>query len=136
MGATETVATLPASLVDAPSSYGLHFRIAVTGAQNTLASYLPSSVIPTIPVPSTRVGPGSTLTYKFGYVDLQAETDPGTAQVRVTYDGQTAPTTTLGFVVPGQPGLMRIPIDPSLVKLIVSAGTVYVQVYLGIVAMG
>ena len=133
----EQVATTPAPLTTAPSGSTLHYRIAVTNVAATLESLLTGGVIPRILVPTTRVSPQSILTYKFGFVDLQSETDPGTTQIRVTYDGQTAPTSTLGFVIPGQPGIMRAPVDPSNIKIIGSAaGPTYVQVYLGITAQG
>jgi len=122
------VGTQPAQLVRAPSGGSLYARLAVTGAQNTLLSYLSGGVLPTLAVPG-QTGPGGN-NFVFKGVVLQSETDPGTAQVRYTDDGQTAPTTTLGFVIPGQPSAVTIMCDPQDIKLIASAGTINVQCYL------
>ena len=133
----EQVAVTPAPLTTTPAGSTLHYRIAVTNAAATLASLLTGGVIPRILVPTTRVSPQSILTYKFGFVDLQSETDPSTTSIRITYDGQTTPTDTLGFVVPAQPSFLRVPVDPSNIQLKASAaGPTYVQVYLGITAQG
>ena len=96
MGAQALMATTPGTLVRAPSSYGLHYRINVTNGAGgaTLASLLPGGVLPRIPVPNVS-GPAGQI-YTFGYVELQAETDPATIAVRYTCDGQTTPTATVG----------------------------------------
>ena len=135
MGSQSTVATTPAQLVRAPTSYGLHQRITVTNGAGgaTLVSLLSGGVLPAIPVPNIS-GPAN-LQYQIGYVQMQAETDPATVAVRYTCDGQTTPTSTLGFVVPGQPNLVTLPCDPKDIKLISAGANVNIQVYLGITAV-
>lgn len=135
MGAQSHVATYPAQLVRAPSGFGLYFRIAVTNVAASLPSLLPGGTLPAIPPPNIS-GPAGSV-YAFKFVDLQAETDPslGGPYVRYTDDGQTAPTATLGFVVPGQPGFLRIPCDAQDVQLISTGANVNVQVKLGILGI-
>jgi hypothetical protein len=135
VGAQSTVSTVPAQLVRAPAGFGLYFRITVTNAAASLPSLLPGGVLPSIP-PANISGPGGTV-YAFKFVDLEAETDPngGGPYVRYTDDGQTAPTATLGYVVPGQPSFVRIPCDPQDVKLISTGADVKVQVKLGIMGL-
>ena len=130
MGAQSTVATHPAQLVRAPVGFGLYYRITVTGTAATLPSLLPGGVLPTIPV-SNISGPAG-LVYAFKFVDLQSETDPSTVTVRYTDDGQTTPTATLGFVVPGGASFVRIPCDAQDIKLISTGANVNIQVKLGI----
>ena len=130
MGASQIVATTPATEVGAPATYSLHQRITVTNGAGgaTLASLLTGGVIPAIPVPNRQDG----AIYSFGYVDFQSETDPATVAVRFTRDGQTTPTATLGFLVPGGPSIGRVPVHPSKIKLISTGANVNIQVYLGI----
>jgi hypothetical protein len=133
----QQVTTTPAPLTEVPAGSTLHYRIAVTNAAVTLASLLTGGVVPTIIVPTTKISPQSMLTYKFGFVDLQSEVDPSVVAIRCTFDGQTTPTDTLGFLVPVQPAFLRIPVDPSMIKVKGSgAGPTAVQVYLGITAIG
>lgn len=130
MGATNLVATIPAQLVRAPSGFGLYFRITVTNVAATLPALLPNGVLPSIPPPNVN-GPAGEV-YAFKFVDLQSETDPATITVRYTDDGQTTPTGTLGFVVPGGASFIRIPCDAQDIKLISTGANVNVQVKLGI----
>lgn len=130
MGAREVVAVIPAQLVRAPAGYGLYYRITVTNVAATLPSLLPGGVLPTIPMPNVS-GPAG-LVYSFKFVDLQSETDPSTIGVRYTDDGQTVPTGTLGFLVPGGAGFVRIPCDAQDIQLISTGADVKVQVKLGI----
>ena len=111
----------PAQIVRAPTGSVLYFRIAVPNAVASLVSLLPSGILPLIPVANTT-GPGGNA-YVFRMVQLQSETDPGTAQVRYTADGQTVPSATLGFVVPGQPAMVTIPADPRDISLFATAIT-------------
>ena len=127
----EQVRTLPASLVRAPVGFGLYQRILATTPATTLVSLLAGGVLPVIPIPNIS-GPAG-LNYAFGYVDLQSETDPITITVRYTDDGQTAPTATLGFVVPSGMNWVRIPCHPSDIKLCSAGADVQIQVRLGIV---
>jgi hypothetical protein len=134
VGAQSTVSTIPAQLVRCPAGSVLYFRIAVTGAAATLLSFLPGGVLPTIPVLNVS-GPAGT-NYAFKFTDLQSETDPATAAVRYTDDGQTVPSATLGFIVPGGASFVRIPCDPQDIKLFsVGGGTVNIQVKLGIMGL-
>jgi hypothetical protein len=134
MGAMSHVATIPAQLVRAPSGFGLYQRITVGNAAASLISLLSGGVLPVIPVPNIS-GPAGLL-YSIKYVDLQAETDPLTTIVRYTDDGQTVPTSTLGFVVPGgNSPFLRIPCDPQDIQLISAGGNVMVQVRLGIMGV-
>lgn len=124
---------MPAQLVRAPSGFGLYFRITVTNVAATLPSLLPGGVLPAIP-PSNISGPAGTL-YAFKFVDLQSETDPSTITVRYTDDGQTVPTSTLGFVVPAGAAFVRIPCDAQDIKLISTGANVNIQVKLGIMGL-
>lgn len=135
MGAQSHVATYPAQLVRAPTGFGLYYRITVTNAAGgaTLPSLLPGGVLPAIPVANIS-GPAG-LVYAFKFVDLQSETDPATITVRYTDDGQTAPTATLGFVVPAGASFVRIPADAQDIKLISTGADVKVQVKLGILGV-
>lgn len=130
MGASTHVAVMPAQLVRAPTGFGLYQRITVTNAAATLPSLLAGGVLPTIPVANIS-GPAG-LNYAFKFVDLQSETDPATITVRYTDDGQTTPTATLGFVVPGGASFVRIPCDAQDIKLISTGANVNIQVKLGI----
>lgn len=129
MGATTHVATSPAQLVRAPANSSLYQLITVTNAAAaTLTSLLAGAVIPTIAVPNHP-----NKKYTINYVDLQADIDPLTIAVRYTDDGQTAPTATLGFVLPGGNSTwVRIPTSPDDIQLISTGGDVTVQVRLGI----
>jgi hypothetical protein len=127
----EQVRTLPASLVRAPTGYGLYQRVLATTPATTLVSLLSGGVLPQIPVPNIS-GPAG-LNYVFGYVDLQSEVDPLSVTVRYTDDGQTAPTATLGFVIPGGSGWVRIPCDPNDIQLCSAGVDTQIQVRLGIV---
>jgi len=133
MGAQTHVSTMPAQLVRAPAGFGLYQRITVTSTAATLPSLLAGGVLPTIPVANIS-GPAG-LVYAFKFVDLQAETDPSTVTVRYTDDGQTTPTATLGFVVPGGASFVRIPCDAQDIKLISTGANVNVQVKLGILGL-
>jgi len=119
----------PAQLVRAPSGATLHFRLTVTNTAATLVSLLPNGVLPSI-TPPTANPAGNVFAFKI--VQLQSETDPNTAQVRYTCDGQTTPVigTNKGFVVAGQPGMTTIPCDPQDIQLIASTNPTYVQCYL------
>jgi hypothetical protein len=119
--------------VRAPAGFGLYFRITVTNVAATLPSLLPGGVLPAIPVANVS-GPAG-LVYSLKFVDLQSETDPATIAVRYTDDGQTVPTSTLGFVVPGGASFVRIPCDVQDVKLISTGANVSVQVKLGILGV-
>lgn len=130
MGAQSHVAVYPAQLVRAPSGFGLYYRITVTNVAATLPSLLPGGVLPTIPVANIS-GPAG-LVYAFKFVDLQSETDPSVITVRYTDDGQTVPTSTLGFVVPAGASFVRIPCDAQDIQLISAGADVKVQVKLGI----
>ncbi len=136
MGAQSMVATIPAQLVRAPSGFGLYFRLDVSNAAGgtALSALLPGGILPTIPQANVSGGPRN---YAFKFVDLQAETDPalGGPYVRYTDDGQTAPTSTLGFVIPGQPSFIRIPCDPQDILLISTGANVKVQCKLGIMGL-
>jgi hypothetical protein len=90
-------------------------------------------VLPAIPPPNIS-GPAGSV-YAFKWVDMQSETDPATVIVRYTDDGQTVPTSTLGFVLPGGASWIRIPADPQDVKLISTGVNVSVQVRLGIMGI-
>lgn len=128
MGATATVATTPATLVLAPSSYGLHQVVTIPGgAAVTLVSLLSGGALPVIP-PNPSSPAGSRFT--FGFVDIQVD-DP-TIPVRVTYDSQTAPTATVGFVAASTPAFTRYPVHPSAIQVISTGAAVTAQVYLGI----
>lgn len=131
MGAAQTVATFPGQNVPVPSTYTLHYRIVVTNAAASLASLLTGGVIPAIPAAND-----TTSKYTFGYVQISAETDPsgaGNPKVRFTQDGQTAPTATLGQVIPFEnSGPVTIPSRPEEIKLISTGANVNCQVYLGI----
>lgn len=133
MGAQSHVATYPAQLVRAPAGFGLYYRITVTNVAATLPSLLPGGVLPAIP-PTNISGPAGTV-YAFKFVDLQSETDPSTITVRYTDDGQTVPTSTLGFVVPGGASFIRIPCDAQDIRLISTGADVKVQVKLGIMGL-
>jgi len=130
MAASTVVAVTPATEVGVPASYSLHQRITVTNGAGgaTLTSLLTGGVVPAIPVPNRQDG----AIYSIGYVDLQSETDPTTIAVRFTRDGQTVPTSTLGFVVPGGTSIGRAPVHPDQIKLISTGADVNIQVYLGI----
>ena len=130
MGAQSHVATYPAQLVRAPTGFGLYQRITVTNVAATLPALLAGGVLPTIPVANIS-GPAG-LVYAFKFVDLQSETDPATVAVRYTDDGQTVPTATIGFLVPGGASFVRIPCDAQDVKLISTGANVNIQVKLGI----
>lgn len=130
MGAQSHVSTYPAQLVRAPAGFGLYQRITVTNVAATLPALLSGGVLPTIPVANIS-GPAG-LVYAFKFVDLQSETDPATVAVRYTDDGQTAPTATLGFLVPGGASFVRIPCDAQDIKLISTGANVNIQVKLGI----
>ena len=130
MGAQSHVSTYPAQLVRAPTGFGLYQRIAVTNVAATLPALLAGGVLPTIPVANIS-GPAG-LVYAFKFVDLQSETDPATVAVRYTDDGQTVPTATIGFLVPGGASFVRIPCDAQDVKLISTGANVNIQVKLGI----
>lgn len=127
MGAKFTVGTMPSQLVRAPAGFGLYFRITVTNTAAFLPALLPGAVLPTIPAP----GPGGNL-YVFKSVDLQSETDPLSIAVRYTDDGQTVPTATVGYIVPGGASWIRIPADPQDIQLISTGANVFVQCRLGI----
>lgn len=133
MGAMSHVATVPAQLVRAPSGFGLYFRLTVTNAAASLPSLLPGGVLPAIP-PGNISGPAGSL-YAFKFVDLQSETDPSSVTVRYTDDGQTTPTSTLGFVVPGGASFIRIPCDAQDIQLISTGVNVFVQCKLGIMGI-
>ena len=126
MPAQSTVAVQPAQLVRAPSGQNLHYRLTVTNASQSLVALLPNGVLPSISAPIS--GPAGSV-FSFKSVQLQSETDPNTAQVRYTADGQTTPVigSNVGFVVAGQPGLTTIPCDPQDIKLIASTNPTYVQ---------
>lgn len=127
----EQVRTLPASLTRAPTGYGLYQRVLATTPATTLVSLLSGGVLPVIPVPNIS-GPAG-LVYAYGYVDLQSESDPLTVTVRYTDDGQTAPTATLGFVIPGGASWVRIPCHPDDIQLCSAGADTQIQVRLGIV---
>ena len=133
MGAESHVAVMPAQLVRAPAGFGLYYRITVTAVAATLPSLLPGGVLPSIPPPNIS-GPAGSV-YSFKFTDLQSETDPATITVRYTDDGQTAPTSTLGFVVPGGASFIRIPCDAQDIQLISTGADVKVQVKLGIMGI-
>jgi hypothetical protein len=126
----EVVRVTPAQLVRAPAGYSLYQRITVTNAAATLASLLSGGVLLKIPVPNVS-GPAGSF-YAFKFVDLSAETDTATVKVRYTDDGQTTPTSTLGFVIPTEPAFLRIPADAQDIQLISAGADVKVQVKLGI----
>jgi len=130
MGAHTHVAVTPAQLVRAPAGFSLYDRITVTGVAATLESLLTGGALPKIPVPNVS-GPAGSV-YAFKFVDLCAETDPAAVKVRYTDDGQTAPTATLGFVIPQEPAFVRIPADAQDIRLISAGADVKVQVKLGI----
>jgi hypothetical protein len=128
MGAQNLTATQPAQLVRAPTGGVLYYRLAVPAAGAvTLVSLLTGGVLPNIPVANVTGYAG--IRYVFKGVVLQSEIDPGTQQVRYTADGQTVPSGTLGFVVPGQPSEVTIMCDPQDIKIIATANT-NVQCYL------
>ena len=127
MGAESIVGTQPAPLVRVPTGGTLYFRLAVTGVAASLPSLLTGGVLPNILV-ANQNGPAG-FRYVFKGVRLQAETDTVTNQVRYTADGQTVPTTTLGFVVPFQPSDVTVMCDPQDIQLIATANT-NVQCYL------
>lgn len=133
MGAQSHVATYPAQLVRAPAGFGLYYRITVTAVAASLPSLLPGGNLPAIPVANIS-GPAG-LVYAFKFVDLQSETDPATITVRYTDDGQTVPTATLGFVIPGGASFVRIPCDAQDIQLISAGADVKVQVKLGILGV-
>lgn len=126
--------TLPAANVRVPTSTTLHYRITVTNGAGgaTVSSLLTGGVAPTI-------NPSNNLNRKFafGYVDLQPETDPLAVAVRYTNDGQTTPTSTLGFVVGYglQGGWTRVMSHPDDIKLISTGADVKIQVRLGIIGL-
>ena len=124
---------MPAQLVRAPAGFGLYYRITVTNVAATLPALLPGGVLPAIP-PGNISGPAGTV-YAFKFVDLQSETDPATITVRYTDDGQTVPTSTLGFVIPAGPSFVRIPCDAQDIKLISTGANVNIQVKLGIMGL-
>ena len=133
MGAQSHVATYPAQLVRAPAGFGLYFRIKVTNVAATLPSLLPGGQLPSIPPPNVS-GPAGSV-YAFKFIDLQSETDPATVTIRYTDDGQTTPTATLGFVVPGGASFIRIPADAQDVSLISAGADTFVQCKLGILGI-
>lgn len=123
----------PAQLIRAPAGYGLYQRITVTNVAATLVSLLSGGVLPKIPVPNVS-GPAGSI-YSIKFVDISSETDPASIKVRYTDDGQTTPTSTLGFVVPAEPSFVRIPCDPQDIKLISAGANVNLQVKLGIMGI-
>lgn len=129
MGAQVHAAVQPAQLVRAPASTSLYARLSVDNVARSLVSLLPGGVLPTLTVPNIS-GPAGT-TYAIKGVVLGSETDPSTAKIRITADGQTAPTATLGSLVPVEPSERRIMCDPQDIQIIGSvAGPTFVQCYL------
>ena len=126
----EIVGTLPAPLVAVPGTAGIYQRITVTNAAASLISLLAGGVLPTAAVPNTNAG----ARYIFGGVDLQSETDPSVVGVRYIDNGSDAPTATLGFLLPGGAGWLRVITDLANIELISTGVNVFVQVRLLVTA--
>jgi hypothetical protein len=107
-----------------PTAVALHKRAAVTGAAALLSSFAALPIIP--PLASQEPPTGATA------VVLQQES-ASTGTVYATWDGTSVPTAggTLGFAIPVAPAMMRLPgVDVvKALKVIASAGTIYLQVY-------
>lgn len=126
----EIVGTLPAPLVAVPGTAGIYQRITVTNVAASLISLLSGGVLPTAAVPNTNAG----ARYVFGGVDMQSETDPATIAVRYIDNGSDAVTATLGFVLPGGAGWLRVITDLANIQLISTGANVNVQVRLLVTA--
>jgi hypothetical protein len=94
----------------------------------------------TAKTPSTANGTGalpvllSSLGHNISAKAVSLGVEIGSAgTVYVTFDGQSTPSSTLGFVVPTLPGYIRIPCPDGMVldriKLVASANPTYAQAY-------
>ena len=113
-GGTQVVSTIPAP-VRTPA-VASHKRAAITGAAAGLDTFI-SGGIPTI----NGRRPDAV------YIGLEA----GSASTYVTWDGQSTPSATLGFLLPVQPSYLYLPmaseIQDGVIKVFASAGTIYAQ---------
>ena len=106
MGTTYSyVDSAPISL--APSSQAFHKRAIVTGSAAGLGTFIATTGIPSFVDPTDP-----SRKYLPFMVQLQAE--EGTGKCYITFDGQTTPTATLGFLVPTAPSIMDVPCPAGL----------------------
>ena len=111
----------------APASVSFHKRVTVTDTAGTLGSFI-SGGIPAI----TPVSGGSA-PIKPQSVMLGVEVGSAANTVYITWDGQTTPSATAGFIVPTLPNFLHIPVPDGLIlnniKLLASANPTYLQAF-------
>ena len=95
-----------------------HDRATVTNVAGNLESFLSGGAIPT--VDGRRP------------IGVYLGVEPGAGDVYITWDGQSTPAATLGFIVGPTTGPTYVPILPDIapgnIKLIASVNPTYVQV--------
>jgi hypothetical protein len=119
----------PAAAGGAPSGVSFYRRISVGGTAGSIGSFITGGI------PSWRDPKGAApaqLRYP-SVINIALETGQGTDYARLTYDGQTTPTTTLGALVPVEPNFLSLPVPEQLaadtVKIIASDAATTFQVW-------
>ncbi len=111
----------------APTGTAYHKRVTVTDTAGFLGTFI-SGGLPYLTSPTNtdvKIWPKA--------VNLGVEVASGANTVYVTFDGQSTPSATLGFIVPTLPNYIRVPCPDGLtldkINLVASANPTYVQLY-------
>lgn len=111
----------------APSGTNYHKRAVVTDTAGTLGSFI-SGGLPYLVSPTN-----SDVKRYPKAVNLGVEVASGANTVYMTFDGQSTPSATLGFIVPTLPNFVRVPCPDGLtlntLKLVASANPTNVQCF-------